>query len=544
MARPAALVTTASRLKAIVGRVERTHGTQAKEELLAELSLSAEALADETRPLALPTYLAALDWLASREGEEAVLDLADDLLHDENLGVFAPLIRAHERLEDALDHVHRFTRFRGLPPVETLSVERGRCRLRFRSLAIEKEKLLRLGHAAELAAICRLYGFDETRVRLGDDGTLTLRWRRRHRERLALLALLPSPAFFAISFRTGLLVTIGVLAALAFVHRERAHRIESRAQRHRIRVLERGLSLSRGLAKGSTEGELFADAYRLGPLLGIGANGAVHRAVRIADGAAVAIKLLRHAAAHDELATDRLRREAEALALSRHPNVVELYDHGVEGGIAYLVLELLHDGEPLAELLAREGPLTPETLLPLALGICDALVAMHAAGVIHRDLKPSNVFVGSREGEPFLKLIDFGLAHIEWAETRLTEPGRPIGTPGYRAPEQAEGRAADARSDIYAFGVLLRECLTGQRPDEPEVPSVARRSSGIERTAHPLPPGFRELIEQATSPDPADRFPDARSLRRALLSIELREARSATAPIPQPLPPRRGKGSP
>lgn len=520
MARQAALVTTASRIKAVASFVERTRGPEAKQHLLADLGLAPETLADETRTIASSTHLVALAWLASREGEEALLGLGEDLLHDENLGVFAPLLHAHERLEDALGQLHRSAPRLGLLPIEAFCVEAGRCLLRFRPLGIEGERLLRLADAAVLLALCRLYGFEDAQVELRDDALL-VRFRSHRFERWAL-ALLPSLGTFAFSARTGIVVTLTTVAALVFFLRERAHRIESRAQRHRIRVLERGLSLSRRPPHALVEGEVFAGAYRLGPLLGIGANGAVHRALRIADGTPVAIKLLRHAASHDALAADRLHREAEALLLSRHPNVVELYEHGLVDGVAYLALELLDEGEPLSELLARKGPLSPEALLPLALEICDALVAIHAAGVVHRDIKPSNVFVGSRDGAPTIKLFDFGLAHIEWAETRLTEPGRPLGTPGYRAPELAEGRTADARSDIYAFGILLKECLTGQRPteNESEVPSVTRRASGIERTAHPLPPGFREVIDQATAHDPRDRFPDAKSLRRALLSME------------------------
>src|SRR5690606_16994479 len=131
MTRQAALVTTASRLKAVAAFVERTRGPQARERLLAELGVAPERLADETRTVAFPTYLAALAWLASHVGEKALLDLAEDLLHDENLGAFAPLLRAHERLEDALRELHRFATRLGCAPFETLSVEAGRCLLRF-----------------------------------------------------------------------------------------------------------------------------------------------------------------------------------------------------------------------------------------------------------------------------------------------------------------------------------------------------------------------------------------------------------------------------
>src|SRR5262249_13792222 len=153
-----------------------------------------------------------------------------------------------------------------------------------------------------------------------------------------------------------------------------------------------------------------------------GATGVIYEAVRMFDGQPVAIKLLRVAAAHEAVASDRLRREAEALGLSWHPNVVEVLDHGhLPDGTAYLVMELL-TGESLAARLSAKGRLTPRELLPIALQVCDALAAVHAAGVVHRDLKPSNIFlVAERDqaaqaerGPDRVKLLDFGIARVEW----------------------------------------------------------------------------------------------------------------------------------
>src|SRR5262249_18117678 len=140
-------------------------------------------------------------------------------------------------------------------------------------------------------------------------------------------------------------------------------------------------------------GQVIAGLYRLHARLGAGATGVIYEALRVSDRAPVAVKLLRAAVAQDTVASDRLRREAEALRLAWHPNVVELYDHGVlPDGSSYLVMELLK-GETLATRLAKQKRLSAREVVPIVEQICDALMAVHAAGVIHRDLKPSNIYL-------------------------------------------------------------------------------------------------------------------------------------------------------
>jgi serine/threonine-protein kinase len=253
--------------------------------------------------------------------------------------------------------------------------------------------------------------------------------------------------------------------------------------------------------------------------------------------APVAVKLLRAAVAQDSVASDRLRREAEALRLTWHPNVVELYDHGhLPDGSSYIVMELLR-GETLATRLARQKRLTPRELRPIADQICDALAAMHAAGVIHRDLKPSNIYlceptvnlrasnnyVPKDPTAPRVKIFDFGIARVEWAETRITINGVPLGTPGYMSPEQEAGEAVDVRSDVYALGAILYECLTGNAPPLHRK-AATEGGSLVTSRWDSQPPGararlddaWRVLIDRALSDDPAARFPDARSFAQAL----------------------------
>jgi serine/threonine-protein kinase len=251
--------------------------------------------------------------------------------------------------------------------------------------------------------------------------------------------------------------------------------------------------------------------------MGAGASGVIFEATRIGDDMPVAIKLLRAAAAHDVTASDRLRREAEALGLAWHPNVVEVYDHGhLADGTSYLVLELLR-GDSLAARIRERGTLTPEEVLPFASEIADALIGIHAAGVVHRDIKPSNVFlVKDDSGAEKVKILDFGIARVEWEEMRITGTGMPLGTPGYMSPEQENGAVVDARSDLYAFGALVYECLFGELPPK----DVSRRfrltdadrESGVQRAAPQLTPEFRAFLDRALAKDPDERFQDARAM--------------------------------
>jgi serine/threonine-protein kinase len=259
-----------------------------------------------------------------------------------------------------------------------------------------------------------------------------------------------------------------------------------------------------------------------------GASGVVYEAVRTSDNRPVAMKLLLASAAHDSVASDRLRREAEALGLAWHPNVVEVLDQGqLPDGTIYLVMELL-EGDSLAHRLRRDGPFPPDDLLPIATELAGALEAIHAAGVIHRDLKPENVFlVATPECGTRPKILDFGIARVEWAETRITVNGVPMGTPGYMAPEQERGGEVDSRADIFAFGAMLYECLTGDAPAPLTASFNVRFASGDSVTWENLrwpqegaiADDWRRLVERAMDIDPNERFQDARELLEALRAI-------------------------
>ena len=202
--------------------------------------------------------------------------------------------------------------------------------------------------------------------------------------------------------------------------------------------------------------------YRIVRKLGEGGMGVVYAAHDDRLDRPVAIKRVR-ADTSDGQERQRLWREARAAASVNHPNVCQLYEIDEDGEGLFLAMELL-EGEPLSARLAR-GPLGPNEAVQIALAVLSALAALHHKGIVHRDLKPSNIFL-SLHG---VKLLDFGLArpfssHPGRGETNLTLPGILLGTPSYMAPEMIEGSVIDARSDVFALGIVLYEMLAGKLP--------------------------------------------------------------------------------
>src|SRR5262245_32628889 len=211
--------------------------------------------------------------------------------------------------------------------------------------------------------------------------------------------------------------------------------------------------------------------YCIDAIVGAGGMGQVYRATDTRLDRTVAIKALPHALARDEQFRARFDREAHAVAALSHPHICALYDVGHHEGLDFLVMEYL-DGETLATRLDR-GPLAPRTALSLSIDIADALSAAHRRGIVHRDLKPSNIVLTSAGA----KLVDFGIAKPAVPIVSDTEAGSPaapsftaqgtiVGTLQYMAPEQLEGREPDARTDIFTFGAVLYEMLTGRKAFE------------------------------------------------------------------------------
>src|SRR5665811_757731 len=252
----------------------------------------------------------------------------------------------------------------------------------------------------------------------------------------------------------------------------------------------------------------------------------------------VALKVMRPDLARDEAFVGRFRREARSAAKLSHPNVVAVYDQGEDDGHMFLAMELVN-GLTLRQVMQAEGPLTPRAALDILDPVLQALGAAHSAGLIHRDVKPENVIL--RE-DGTVKVADFGLARAIDSVTSTAQTGVLLGTVAYLSPEQVERGVADARSDVYAAGLLLFEMLTGSKAfigDSPihvayqhvhsEVPLPSSR-------VDPVPAGLDHLVTRASARDPDNRPRDAnemlaemRAARRGLTPAELDLRPSAAA---------------
>ena len=268
-------------------------------------------------------------------------------------------------------------------------------------------------------------------------------------------------------------------------------------------------------------------AYELRSVVGKGGMGEVYRARDTRLGRDVAIKVLTDHFAADHGRRQRFNTEARAIASLSHPHICSLYDIGSEDGTDYLVMELI-EGESLADRLLR-GPLSAREALEQSIGIADALRAAHRVGLVHRDLKPANIML-TRTGA---KLLDFGVAAIrrEGEQTdgstvtaSLTEEGTIVGTLSYMAPEQIEGRRVDARADIFAFGAVLHEMLTGKRAFGGEsrasvIAAILKEDPQPIQSDAALPFGLDRVIRKCLAKDPDDRWQTAGDLRDELIWI-------------------------
>jgi tRNA A-37 threonylcarbamoyl transferase component Bud32 len=511
-------------------------------DLLLAIGLETGDLASEVQPVSCATWLSALRFLAAKRTESGATVSVQPAhyLGDDQLAAWAPMLRSAKAPEVLLA---------ALAQEWSLGCDGWFAIVCARSPGNEAAQLVLtvswkdavdgpLGPADRelvLAALCAcvcaaltLLGFPNTQTsiqgeRLHVQYSAGFGWPllASYAGVGALLALV-LPVF--LEARIAALV-LGFVVGSFLALRKPAEKVGVRAEQWRTRVLERALRVAENAPKLSPIiGSVIASAYRVQELIDAGAMGAVYRVVDIRTERLVAMKILRSASLGEVSTVDRLRREAEALALAWHPNVVECLDQGrLPSGSTYLVMEHL-TGQTLEGKL--QTPLRVPELMQVATQLLGAMAAIHGAGVIHRDIKPANIFlVQSSEvagAEPTLKLIDFGIAQIAWEEMRMTGGGMLLGTPLYMTPEH-RARAADGpeqgalepdpKVDLYAAGVTLIECLIG---------SEALNRLGADHVAAfekvlpiGIPDGIVAILRKSVAANASERFADAAEFLQA-----------------------------
>jgi len=303
-------------------------------------------------------------------------------------------------------------------------------------------------------------------------------------------------------------------------------------------------------------GQIVADRYHVVKKLGEGGMGQVYLAEHVKMGRRSAIKVMNPAMVHDPDAVARFNREASNASRINHPNVCAIYDFGeTVDGLIFLAMEFI-EGEPLTDLLEREGALSMSRATAIFLQTADALQAAHELGIVHRDLKPDNIMLTKAT----VKVVDFGIAKAiggDESGQKVTKTGLVIGTPEFMSPEQLSGDKLDGRSDLYALALVLYRMLTGKLPFEA---TTAQEVMVKRLTDDPLtladarpdlsfPPGLQQVLDTALARTPAERYqsvakfaadvtsvtggrPTPRSVPATEAKTELLDPRAAAATVP------------
>jgi eukaryotic-like serine/threonine-protein kinase len=276
--------------------------------------------------------------------------------------------------------------------------------------------------------------------------------------------------------------------------------------------------------------QLFADRYRLERRLGAGGMSTVELAFDTRLERYIAVKLLAEHLAQDSNFVARFRREALSAARLVHPNVVQVFDFGLDDatGRQYIAMEYV-DGQSCAEILRDEGHLGPDEAVDILAQACRGLDYAHRNGVVHRDVKPGNLL---RNRDSVVKLADFGIAKAA-EQSDITKVGSVVGTAAYLSPEQARGEAAGPASDIYALGVVSYQLMAGRLPYEAaSLTDLARQQDTgppqpLNQVNRDVPPALAAAISRALEHHPEDRYADAREMEHAL-----REGLRGVSPAP------------
>jgi serine/threonine-protein kinase len=295
--------------------------------------------------------------------------------------------------------------------------------------------------------------------------------------------------------------------------------------------------------------QVIAGRYRLRHQIARGGMAEVWEAGDDVLGRSVAVKVLLPEFAADPTFIERFRREAIAAARLAHPNVVATFDTGVDGDMAFIVMELV-DGRTLRDVLVERGPLPPQEAVSIAAQAADALHYAHEAGIVHRDVKPANILL-CPDGRvkvaalamPKSALSDasFGPSSTDWD---LTGTGMVVGTAKYLSPEQFEGKPVDRRSDVYALGVVLYEMLCGRPPFTGGsdmaigIQHVERKPLSPRQVRAGIPKPLETVVLRAMAKSPAARYPTAAALQSALLSVDLGSDDAVPMVVREDTPPR------
>ncbi|MGH7271707.1 MAG: serine/threonine-protein kinase, partial [Polyangiaceae bacterium] len=265
--------------------------------------------------------------------------------------------------------------------------------------------------------------------------------------------------------------------------------------------------------------------YRLKKRIAAGGMGDVWLAYHPGLKRDVAVKILRpDAIEKSSHALARFEQEVSATTQLLHPNTIRIFDFGkTEDGLWYYVMELL-EGETIAEIVSRLGPMDPARAIHIVGQAARALGEAHERGIVHRDVKPENIFLTALGGEhDFVKVLDFGIAKVENPEVAMTLTGSVLGTPAYISPEVAMGLPADARSDVYGLGILLFFMLCGKPPFEGESAGAVLLAHASESPPSPsgilgrrLPSDVEAVVMRAIEKDPAHRYPNASEFALAI----------------------------
>ena len=554
----------ASLLKPYLLRLRKQRGERHAGSVLVAAGIDPQALDVESAWLSASKAGRALRVFEQELGEQALLQRGRWALHPEALGAHMRMLRSSRSPADAyrflVANASEQTRI-GTWELEEPG-QRNTMKLTYKlreddEEARKDERLLCAARQGELRSYPTFWGYPEATVehtaciaKGAPACVYDVRWKspREYAEMAVTtvgsavfcggtLAIAGGWAVGGLAFLLGGLLGSG--AGFLWRRNERLGRVRLYEQ-HRIASLERALQLRgdgdmRVTAPGELSGTVLQAKYRIGRKIGSGGIGVVYAAEHTSLGHEVAIKVLRGAAAMDGSEIARLRREAHIQVRLDHPNIARVMDlDQMQDGSIYVVMERLH-GRSLADKMSKDGLIAPGFAIPVFIDVCRALGAAHAIGVVHRDLKPGNIFL-CEEGTA--KVLDFGMSKLTSAES-LTQAGYTLGTPEYMAPEQCIGASVEPRTDLYAFGVVMYEALTGELPihsnnrrellelHQKQVPKPMR----VRRPDLPIPAELDVAVMTCLRKKPGERPADASELEKMLSIIDTSQLpRSYTQP--------------